>query len=97
MTDTTQSAENDALPVGGRPRTVERQVDPLVVELQRERQRQGLSQTALAQRMGLTTYGTISEHERGVNDPSLGLLRRWSAALGCSLVTRVIPPGVDHG
>lgn len=69
----------------GRRRTIERQVDPIVVGLQEERQRQGLSQTALARRMGLDTYGTISEHERGVNQPGLPLLRRWTAALGCDI------------
>ena len=79
----TPSAEKDAGP--GRPRNIQREIDPIVTALHRERLRQGLSQTALAQRMGLTTYGTISEHERGVNNPTLALLRRWSAALGYDL------------
>lgn len=79
------SAESDARRAG-RPRTIERQIDPIVTALHRERVRQGLSQTALAQRMGLETYGTISEHERGVNLPNLHLLRRWSSALGLDVV-----------
>lgn len=74
--------------MSGRPRTIEREIDPIVAALRDERRRQGLSQTTLAQRMGLETYGTISEHERGVNQPGLALLRKWSAALGCSLVVQ---------
>lgn len=70
----------------GRPRTVARPIDTLVLNLQQAREDQGLSQTALAQRMGLETYGTISEHERGVNDPGLSLLRRWAGALGYEVV-----------
>lgn len=45
----------------------------------------GLTQTEVAERMGLTTQGTISEHERSVNSATIALLRRWAAALDCEL------------
>lgn len=66
-------------------RRIEHHVDPIVVALQRERERQGLSQAALARRTGLKAGSPIDAYERGVTQPGLVVLRRWSAALGCVL------------
>lgn len=69
--------------------------DPIKAALRAERRRQGLSQTELAVRMGLTTYTNVQQWERGTKDPSLGNLRRWAAALGFDLA--LVPLGQAGG
>lgn len=49
-----------------------------------ERQKKGLSQTELAQRVG-TKQPVISRLESGVGNPTLELLRRVAKALGTEL------------
>jgi len=68
-----------------RLRTEARAVHPIVRELTIERQRQDLSQTELARRMGLTTYQQVYSLETGRTSPTLRTLDRWTAALGRSL------------
>lgn len=60
--------------------------DPILAVLRAERRRQGLSQEALAQRLGRTTYQTIWQWENEINSPQLTNLRAWAEALGYAVV-----------
>ncbi len=59
--------------------------DPIAATLRAERRRRGLSQTDLGRRIGRATYQTIWQWESGANEPTLGNLRAWAAALGYEL------------
>ena len=62
----------------------------LIEQLLRARSRAGLTQDALAQRMG-TTKSAISRLERaGKHAPSLAMLQRYAKAVGCELQIRLI-------
>lgn len=52
--------------------------------LRQARKTAGLTQTELAERVGLKTYSAITQYERGINDPSLPTLFRLSTELNCS-------------
>ena len=53
--------------------------------LRQARKAAGLTQTELAERVGLKTYSAITQYERGINDPSLPTLLRLSTKLNCSV------------
>jgi len=59
-------------------------VDPIVAILTAERIRQGLSQSDI-QRAIPCAGGLVSRVERGLNSPSLPILRRWAAVLGMDI------------
>lgn len=59
-----------------------------------ERRRQGLSLQQLSQRSGVS-FGTISELERGLGNPSLQSLHRLAQALGTPLVKLLTIPDRD--
>lgn len=71
-----------------RPRTIQREVDPIVAQLQQIREEAGVSQTEIGRRLGMTTYSNCSEYERGVMSPNLRAVRAWAEALGYDLVLR---------
>lgn len=51
----------------------------------------GLTQDAVAQRMG-TTKSAVSRLERsGMHTPSIGTLQRYAEAVGCDLEVRLVP------
>ncbi len=63
----------------------------LVDQLLRARTRAGLTQDAVAERMG-TTKSAISRLESaGKHTPSLGTLRRYAEAVGCELQVKLVP------
>lgn len=70
-----------------RLRTEARKVHPVIAALTAERQRQDLSQTELAARMGLASAQSIYAWEAGINDPKLSTLDRWHEALGMRLLS----------
>lgn len=62
-------------------------------ELIAARARAGLTQDAVAQRMG-TTKSAISRLESsGKHTPSIGTLQRYAKAVGCELEVRLVPKG----
>jgi transcriptional regulator with XRE-family HTH domain len=66
-------------------------LDPLVLALIEERERQGLGIRETARRIGIGHYpGRLSEWELGYNSPTLASLRKWAAGLGLepALITR---------
>lgn len=62
-----------------------RGVHPIACALARERIRQGLTQKALARRMGLKAGSSVHVLESGIKSPGLSTLDRWASALGVSL------------
>ena len=65
--------------------------DPIVVTLRAERERRGLTQQQLGERLGRKTYQSVWQWENGVTSPGLANLREWARALGYDLV--LIPVG----
>ena len=60
-------------------------------QLLRARTKAGLTQDAVAERMG-TTKSAISRLESaGKHTPSLGTLRRYAEAVGCELQVKLVP------
>ncbi|WP_310567202.1 helix-turn-helix transcriptional regulator [Hydrogenophaga sp.] len=60
-------------------------------QLLKARTRAGLTQDAVAERMG-TTKSAVSRLEgSGKHAPSLGTLRRYAKAVGCELQVRLVP------
>src|SRR5574337_1446299 len=60
-------------------------------QLLKARARAGLTQDAVAERMG-TTKSAISRLEAaGKHTPSLATLKRYAAAVGCDLQVRLVP------
>ncbi|MFN7569993.1 MAG: helix-turn-helix domain-containing protein [Betaproteobacteria bacterium] len=63
----------------------------VIDQLLKARARAGLTQDAVAERMG-TTKSTVSRLEgAGKHAPSLGTLRRYAHAVGCELQVRLVP------
>lgn len=63
----------------------------LIDQLLKARTRAGLTQDAVAERMG-TTKSAISRLESaGKHTPSLGTLRRYAEAVGCELQVKLVP------
>ncbi len=60
-------------------------------QLLKARARAGLTQDAVAERMG-TTKSAVSRLEgAGKHAPSLGTLRRYARAVGCELQVKLVP------
>lgn len=55
------------------------------------RERAGLTQRELAQRLGVS-QPAITQAERWTSNPTVGFLRLWAEACGCSLGLGFIPP-----
>ncbi|TWH63836.1 transcriptional regulator, XRE family [Azomonas agilis] len=62
----------------------------LVDQLLKARTRAGLTQDAVAERMG-TTKSAISRLESAGNAPSLATLKRYAQAVGCELHIELVP------
>ncbi len=63
----------------------------IVDQLLKARTRAGLTQDAVAERMG-TTKSAISRLEAaGKHTPSLGTLQRYARAVGCKLQVKLVP------
>lgn len=63
----------------------------LVDQMLKARARAGLTQDAVAERMG-TTKSAISRLEAGAKHaPSLSTLRRYAMAVGCDLQVKLVP------
>jgi DNA-binding XRE family transcriptional regulator len=63
----------------------------VVDQLLKARSRAGLTQDAVAERMG-TTKSAISRLESaGKHTPSLGTLQRYAQAVGCELQVKLVP------
>ena len=63
----------------------------VIDQLLKARARAGLTQDAVAARMG-TTKSAVSRLEgSGKHSPSLGTLRRYAQAVGCELQVRLVP------
>jgi len=63
----------------------------IVAQLLKARTRAGLTQEAVAQRMG-TTKSAISRLERSAkHGPSLTTLQRYAQAVGCELRVKLVP------
>ena len=63
----------------------------VVAQLLKARTRAGLTQDAVAERMG-TTKSAVSRLEgSGKHAPSLATLRKYAQAVGCELQVRLVP------
>ena len=63
----------------------------VIDQLLKARTRAGLTQDAVAEKMG-TTKSAVSRLEgSGKHSPSLGTLRRYAQAVGCELQVRLVP------
>jgi DNA-binding XRE family transcriptional regulator len=63
----------------------------VIDQLLKARTRAGLTQDAVAERMG-TTKSAVSRLEgSGKHAPSLGTLRRYARAVGCELQVKLVP------
>jgi transcriptional regulator with XRE-family HTH domain len=63
----------------------------VIDQLLKARARAGLTQDAVAERMG-TTKSAVSRLEgSGKHSPSIGTLRRYAKAVGCDLQVRLVP------
>lgn len=63
----------------------------VVNQLLKARTRAGLTQDAVAERMG-TTKSAVSRLEgSGKHAPSLGTLKRYAQAVGCELQVKLVP------
>jgi len=60
--------------------------------LRDERERAGLTQAALGERLGVTQQA-VARAERWEANPTVALLRRWAEACGCELVIALEPTG----
>lgn len=76
------------------PRLRPAPTDPILAELQAERQRRGLSLQALGEELGRSTYQSVWNWESGTSNITLSCLRQWAGALGYDvmLVKREVPP-----
>lgn len=71
--------------------------DALVLEYQvadqmlKARSRAGLTQDAVAERMGTTKSAVSRLESAGKHAPSLATLKRYAKAVGCELQVRLVP------
>jgi len=63
----------------------------LVSQLLRARTKAGLTQDAVAERMGTTKSAVSRLESAGKHAPSLGTLKRYAEAVGCELQVRLVP------
>ncbi|MDO9315141.1 MAG: helix-turn-helix transcriptional regulator [Burkholderiaceae bacterium] len=63
----------------------------MITQLLKARTRSGITQDAVAERMG-TTKSAVSRLEgSGKHAPSLATLRKYALAVGCELQVRLVP------
>lgn len=67
----------------------------LANQLLRARARAGLTQDAVAERMGTTKSAVSRLEAAGKHSPSLGTLKRYAQAVGCELRVRLVPQKGD--
>lgn len=63
----------------------------LLDQLLKARQRAGLTQEAVAERMGTTKSAVSRLESAGKHAPSLATLKRYAEAVGCDLQIRLVP------
>ena len=65
-------------------------LDELADQMLNARSHAGLTQDAVAQRMGTTKSAVSRLESAGKHMPSLGTLKRYAEAVGCSLQIRLV-------
>lgn len=60
-------------------------------QMLKARSRAGLTQDAVAQRMGTTKSAVSRLESAGKHAPSLATLKRYAAAVGCELQVKLVP------
>ena len=63
----------------------------VINQLLKARTRAGLTQDAVAQRMGTTKSAVSRLESTGKHVPSLPLLKRYARAVGCELQVKLVP------
>ncbi len=63
----------------------------VVSQLLTARTRAGLTQDAVAERMGTTKSAVSRLESAGKHAPSLGTLKRYAEAVGCELQVKLVP------
>lgn len=63
----------------------------VVTQLLKARTHAGLTQDAVAERMGTTKSAVSRLESAGKHAPSLGTLKRYAEAVGCELQVRLVP------
>lgn len=63
----------------------------LVSQLLKARTKAGLTQDAVAERMGTTKSAVSRLESAGKHIPSLNTLKRYAAAVGCELQVKLVP------
>ena len=63
----------------------------VVSQLLRARTKAGLTQDAVAERMGTTKSAVSRLESAGKHAPSLSTLKRYAAAVGCELQVKLVP------
>ena len=63
----------------------------LADQMLRARARAGLTQDAVAERMGTTTSAVSRLESTGKHAPSLATLKRYAEAVGCELQVKLVP------
>jgi len=63
----------------------------IVGQLLEARAKAGLTQDAVAERMGTTKSAVSRLESAGRHAPSLGTLKRYAAAVGCELQVKLVP------
>lgn len=63
----------------------------LASQMLKARSRAGLTQDAVAERMGTTKSAVSRLESAGKHAPSLATLKRYASAVGCELQVRLVP------
>ncbi|MFN7750772.1 MAG: helix-turn-helix transcriptional regulator [Pseudomonadota bacterium] len=63
----------------------------VISELLSARTRAGLTQQAVAEKMGTTTSAVSRLESAGRHSPSISTLRRYAKAVGCKVQVRLVP------
>jgi DNA-binding XRE family transcriptional regulator len=63
----------------------------VIDQLLKARARAGLTQDAVAERMGTTKSAVSRLESAGKHTPSLGTLQRYAQAVGCEIKVRLVP------
>lgn len=67
----------------------------LADQMLRARARAGLTQDAVAERMGTTKSAVSRLESTGKHAPSLATLKRYAEAVGCELQVKLVPQKAD--
>lgn len=67
----------------------------LAGQMLKARARAGLTQDAVAERMGTTKSAVSRLESAGKHAPSLATLKRYASAVGCELQVRLVPQKTD--